>query len=89
MALELLNLFDLFVNNIFGGIALAFFGLSFIITAISFLLKLSPTFLIFWLTLWTFCYWMLFFGGLVSVLLFVASLLWMGIAIWKSFIPPI
>ena len=68
MVLESLNLFDIFVNQVFGGMFLAYLGILVILFAIAMVTKLSKTFMFYWLILYSMCMGIIMLGGIVALL---------------------
>jgi len=73
MVLESLNLFDIFVNQVFGGLFLAYLGIMLILFAIAMVTRLSKTFMFYWLALYSLCMGVIVFGGLAAALFLILS----------------
>jgi hypothetical protein len=83
MVLESLNLFDIFVNQVFGGLFLAYLGIMGILFAIGAVTRLSKTFLFYWLALYSLCMGIIVFGGLAAFVFLILSGTYFGFALYK------
>jgi len=83
MALELLNLSDVLINMVFGGVFLTYVGMLGIIVLIAMLGRLTPIFLFYWGALYTLCFGMIFFGAIVPALITIIAIIYFTQAIMK------
>jgi len=77
----ILNLWPILVENVFGGAALACFGMAAILLLILFICRASWMFCVFWIAFYTIAIGSIFGGGIVLVLGFFISFLYCGMAI--------
>ena len=78
MAGEILNLYDLFVNNVFGSSWFAYFGLLFIYSVIGMIGEMSPSTLIMLLALYTLAFLIQIMGGLSALLIFIIAFIYLS-----------
>lgn len=67
MNIAWLNFYDVFVNNVFGGLGFAFVGISLMFFLIGMFSRMSPPLIIYLFILWTTCYGIMMFGGVVAL----------------------
>jgi hypothetical protein len=84
MPLEVLNVFELIVNQVAGDAMIAYLMILFVLLVIGVLGKLSSTFLFYWLSLYTLCYGMIFLGGLIPAIFMIISGGYLIIAGYKA-----
>ena len=85
MVLESLNLFDIMVNQVFGGMFLAYLGIMLILFAIGMITRLSKTFMFYWIAMYSLCMGIIFFGAIAAVLFMLLSGVYFYSAIHKWF----
>jgi|TARA_Y100000310_G_scaffold95718_2_gene93512 hypothetical protein len=86
MNIAWLNFYDVFVNNVFGGLGFAFMGLSVLFFLIGMTSKMSPPLIIYLFVLWTMCYGILMFGGVAAMIFMFLALTYASYAVYTFFI---
>jgi len=87
MVLEWMNLYDLFVNNVFGALWLANLGVGMLLIVIGFLTKQSNSIILAIVLLYAITL-TLAWAPIASLIIFVAGFMYMGIEIVRFFTPP-
>jgi len=86
MDIAWLNFYDVFVNNVFGGLGFAFVGLSAVFFMIGMQGKMSPPLIIYLFMLWTLCYGILMFGGVAAMVFTFLALTYCSYALYNFWI---
>jgi uncharacterized membrane protein len=76
MAGELINLYDLFVNNVFGGVFASFAGLTLLFIIIGAISSMSPQLLGTLLAFWAVIFLTGYIGGLAATVFLFISLIY-------------
>ena len=77
---ELLNLYDLFVNGVFGNVFLAFLGITFIFVMIAIFSKMGHLLLIYILAFWALVFFVWYLGALGLFAFLVLSIIYAALS---------
>lgn len=76
MEIAWLNLYDVFVNTVFGGLGWAYIGLSLVYFLIGMFSRMSPMTILYLFIVWTTAYGIMMFGGTIAMIFTFISVLY-------------